>query len=104
VTFRVAPIDHREANEMLARSVPSDYCAGCAEKSRRLAAITDTVLRISQLVTEFPEIVELDINPLMVFEAGKGAWPWTCGWRSKTSSLSIESGVNSHEKLVRYLG
>jgi acyl-CoA synthetase (NDP forming) len=38
-----------------------------------MAAIADTVLRISQLVTEFPEIVELDINPLMVFEAGKGA-------------------------------
>jgi acyl-CoA synthetase (NDP forming) len=38
-----------------------------------MAAIADTVLRISQLVTEFPEIVELDINPLMVFETGKGA-------------------------------
>jgi acetyltransferase len=31
------------------------------------------LLRISQLVTDFPEIVELDINPLMVFDEGRGA-------------------------------
>jgi acyl-CoA synthetase (NDP forming) len=43
------------------------------EKPADMAAIADTVLRISQLVTEYPEIVEMDINPLMVFEAGKGA-------------------------------
>jgi len=33
----------------------------------------DTLLRISQLVTDFPNIVELDINPLMVYEEGRGA-------------------------------
>ena len=33
----------------------------------------DALMRISQLVTEFPEIVELDINPLIVFEEGHGA-------------------------------
>jgi acyl-CoA synthetase (NDP forming) len=36
-------------------------------------AIIETLLRISQLVTDFPEIVELDINPLMVYEQGRGA-------------------------------
>jgi len=42
------------------------------EKSSDMDAIADTIVRISQLVTDFPEVVELDINPLMVFEAGKG--------------------------------
>jgi acetyltransferase len=42
------------------------------EKQADLAAIADTIVRISQLVSDFPEIVELDINPLMVFEAGRG--------------------------------
>jgi acetyltransferase len=35
--------------------------------------MADALLRISQLVTDFPEILELDINPLMVFEEGRGA-------------------------------
>jgi acyl-CoA synthetase (NDP forming) len=33
----------------------------------------DTILRISQLVMDFPEIAELDINPMLVREKGKGA-------------------------------
>jgi len=36
-------------------------------------AIVDTILRISQLVMDFPEIAELDINPLLVREKDKGA-------------------------------
>jgi acetyltransferase len=28
---------------------------------------------VGQLVTDFPEIVELDINPLIVYEKGRGA-------------------------------
>jgi acetyltransferase len=36
-------------------------------------AIVDTLLRVSQLVTDFPEIAEMDINPLIVFEQGRGA-------------------------------
>jgi len=31
-----------------------------------------TLDRVSQLVTDFPEIVEMDINPLLVFPAGQG--------------------------------
>jgi len=35
-------------------------------------AIEDCLKRLSQLVTDFEEIKELDINPLRVFEKGKG--------------------------------
>jgi acyl-CoA synthetase (NDP forming) len=34
--------------------------------------IVDSLVRLSQLVTDFPEITELDINPLMVYAEGKG--------------------------------
>jgi len=37
-----------------------------------IKALADTLLKVSQLVTDFPEIVEMDINPLIVFEEGKG--------------------------------
>ena len=43
------------------------------DKPSDLPAIVETVQRVSQLVTDFPEIVEMDINPLMVLEAGRGA-------------------------------
>ena len=38
-----------------------------------VAAISDTIQRVAQLVTDFPEIAELDINPLLVREQGQGA-------------------------------
>src|SRR6476620_10523592 len=36
-------------------------------------ALVDCLLRLSQLVTDFPEIEEFDMNPLLVLEEGKGA-------------------------------
>jgi acetyl coenzyme A synthetase (ADP forming)-like protein len=74
VTFRVAPFSRHEAEQMLeeirARAL-LDGVRGAPPVDK--AAIVDTLLRIGQLVTDFPEIVELDINPLMVFEQGQGA-------------------------------
>jgi acetyltransferase len=73
VTFRVAPIDRRNATEMLGEIRAYRLLRGVrGEKPSDQAAIVDTLLRISQLVSDFPEIVELDINPLMVFEQGRG--------------------------------
>lgn len=73
VTFRVAPIDRRNATEMLDEIRSYRLLRGVrGEKPSDRVAIVDTLLRVSQLVTDFPEIVELDINPLMVFEQGRG--------------------------------
>jgi len=36
-------------------------------------AIIECVLRLAKLLTDFPEIKEMDINPLLVLEEGKGA-------------------------------
>jgi acetyl coenzyme A synthetase (ADP forming)-like protein len=73
VTFRVAPIDRREAREMITEIRAYNLLRGVrGEKSGDLEAVADTLVRMSQLVTDFPEIVELDINPLMVFEVGRG--------------------------------
>jgi hypothetical protein len=33
----------------------------------------ESLERLSQMVLDFPELKELDINPFMVFEEGKGA-------------------------------
>jgi acyl-CoA synthetase (NDP forming) len=73
VTFRVAPIDRRQAREMLSEIRAYKLLRGVrGEKPADMEAIADILVRIAQLVSHFPEIVELDINPLLVFEAGKG--------------------------------
>ena len=73
VTFRVAPIDRREAREMLPRSARSTCCAACAAKNRPTWKVWPTRSFASRSSSPtFLEIVELDINPLMVFAAGQG--------------------------------
>jgi acyl-CoA synthetase (NDP forming) len=38
-----------------------------------IAAAAECLLRLSQLVTDWPEIKEIDVNPLVVYEEGEGA-------------------------------
>jgi acetyltransferase len=74
VTFRIAPVSRQEATAMIDEIRSYHLLRGVrGEKPSDLRAIIDTILRISQLVTDFPEIVEMDINPLTVYEAGRGA-------------------------------
>jgi acetyltransferase len=73
VTFRVSPVDRREAREMLGEIRAYNLLRGVrGEKPSDLEAIADTIVRVSQLVSDFPDIVELDINPLLVFPSGQG--------------------------------
>lgn len=73
VSFRIAPITSREASEMIngIRSVALLKGAR-GEKPADIESIKDSLLRLSQMVTEFPMIRELDINPLKVFSVDQG--------------------------------
>jgi acetyltransferase len=74
VTFRVAPFSCQEAEEMLMQIRAHALLDGVrGQPPMDKTAIVDTLLRISQLVQDFPEIIELDINPLMVYHQGEGA-------------------------------
>jgi 4-hydroxybutyryl-CoA synthetase (ADP-forming) len=74
VVFRVAPIDGSEAMNMVESIKTIKLLKGVrGEKPSDLKAIADSLQRLSQLVTDFPEIKEFDINPLLVLEEGKGA-------------------------------
>lgn len=75
VSFRIAPISHREAEEMIAEIRSYNLLKGVrGQKPADMEAMVDTLLRVSQLVTDFPEVVEMDINPLMVLDSGQGAY------------------------------
>ena len=74
VTFRIAPLAELEAREMISEIRSYHLLQGVrGERPADIDAIVDCILRISQLVSDFPEIVEMDINPLLVREAGAGA-------------------------------
>ncbi|NNJ09231.1 CoA-binding protein [Chloroflexales bacterium ZM16-3] len=74
IAFRLAPISEREVSEQLREIRTYPLLRGVrGEPPADIAVIEETVLRISQLVTDFPEIVEMDINPLVVHNQGEGA-------------------------------
>ncbi|NJL92216.1 MAG: CoA-binding protein [Anaerolineae bacterium] len=73
VTFRVAPFGRRDAEDMLTEIRGRSLLEGVrGEPPIDKAAVVETLLQMSQLVTDFPEIVEMDINPLVAYEAGQG--------------------------------
>jgi 4-hydroxybutyryl-CoA synthetase (ADP-forming) len=74
VIFRLAPVGQEEAKRMVDSIKTVKLLKGVrGEKPSDLQSIIDNLQRLSQLVTEFPEIEEFDMNPLLVFEEGKGA-------------------------------
>jgi acetate---CoA ligase (ADP-forming) len=74
VTFRLAPITRAEAAEQVRSIRTYALLQGVrGEAPADIAAAEEIILRVSQLVTEFPEIVEMDINPLVLHNQGEGA-------------------------------
>ena len=71
VTFHLAPITAQEALEMLRNTKSYALLEGARGRARvDIDAIANCLQRLSQLVTDFPQIKEMDINPLIVGEVG----------------------------------
>jgi len=71
VAFRVAPLTREDAEEMIAEVKGSRLLPGIrGEKPSDVEAVVDSLLRLSQLLQDFPAIAEVDINPLVVLEKG----------------------------------
>jgi 4-hydroxybutyrate---CoA ligase (ADP-forming) len=74
VVFRIAPITGQDATEMIESIKTINLLKGArGEKPSDLKALKENLQKLSQLVTDFPEIEEFDMNPLLVFEEGSGA-------------------------------
>lgn len=71
VSFRVAPITQKEALEMIAEIKGYQVLKGIrGKKPYDIDAISDILIKVSEMV-EKENILELDINPLIVY--GQGA-------------------------------
>ena len=74
VTFRIAPLTDVDAEEMIKSVKAYKLLEGArGTKPAQMEQIQETLLRLSQLVTDFKFIDELDINPLLISEkTGEG--------------------------------
>jgi len=71
VAFRVCPIDAVDADEMIREIRGHSVLAGArGGPAVDLAAIRDAMLKLSQLLLDRPEIVEIDLNPVKIKTTG----------------------------------
>jgi 4-hydroxybutyryl-CoA synthetase (ADP-forming) len=73
VTFKLAPVTDKEADDMISSIKMKKILEGVrGEKPSDKAKLSECIQRLSRLVTDFKEIKELDMNPVLVMENGKG--------------------------------
>ncbi|MFI0462534.1 acetate--CoA ligase family protein [Saccharopolyspora sp. 5N102] len=74
VTFRLAPLSAEQARSMLDDIAAADVLRGARGSEPVDAdALADVLRRVSDLVHDFPEIAELDLNPVFATAAGATA-------------------------------
>ena len=73
VTFRLAPMTNIEADDMISSIKTKKILEGVrGEKPSDIKKLSECIQRLSQLVSDFNEIKELDMNPVLVMEKNKG--------------------------------
>ena len=65
--FRIAPVNEADAYEMLTELTSWKLLLGLRGKAQSdIDALASTIAKVSQLVTDCPQISELDLNPVLV--------------------------------------
>jgi acetyl coenzyme A synthetase (ADP forming)-like protein len=74
ITFRMAPVSETEAAAMLDSIAAAEVLRGVrGGKGVDRAALADIISKVSKLVTDFPEINEVDLNPIFATDTGASA-------------------------------
>jgi len=73
VTFRLAPFTNQYTIDMISSIKTKKLLEGVrGEKPSDVEKLSECIQRLSQLVTDFREIKELDMNPVLVMQKGEG--------------------------------
>ena len=73
VRFRVAPLTDHDADELMREIRGYPLLQGYrGQPAADVEALRDLLLRVSRLADEVPEIIELDLNPVLALPAGHG--------------------------------
>ena len=71
VSFRIIPLEERDAEEMITEIKGYEILKGArGESPKDIKAIREVLMKVSKLTMENPEIKEIDLNPVFVFEKG----------------------------------
>ena len=71
ISFRILPIEERDAEGMITEIKGYEILKGIrGEPLRDIRAIEEVLMKVSKLTMENPEIKEIDLNPIFVFEKG----------------------------------
>jgi acetyltransferase len=72
-SIRLAPVTKNEAMDMLKQLQAYPVLQGARGKMKAdMDAFSDVICRVSQLLTRAQDIAEIDLNPVIVHEKGKG--------------------------------
>ncbi len=73
VAFRVLPISRGDALEMIQETRSSTLLGRFrGQGAADVPALVDAMMAVSALATDFPQMVEMDVNPLILYERGRG--------------------------------
>ena len=79
VAFRVAPLTYADAEEMLKDTKAYQLLNGYRGGQRYdMQAIIHNLLKLSEIAVDFPQIQEIEVNPLLVLPEGQGALALDC--------------------------
>ncbi|MEA3293916.1 MAG: acetate--CoA ligase family protein [Euryarchaeota archaeon] len=71
VSFRVTPIDRKTARDMILEIKASSILQGArGQEPADIDAIINVITGLSDMLRKNPDIIELDINPLIVYSHG----------------------------------
>lgn len=71
VCFRLIPISRQDAESMIVSTKSAPLLTGYRGQSRKdITAVADILWRVSELIKTHPEIIQLDLNPVIVHEKG----------------------------------
>jgi acetyltransferase len=74
VSFKVAPLTDEDIDQMIDSTLAGKLLKGYRGSAKSdIAAVKETIARLSQLSLDNPEISEIEINPLIVYPEGQGA-------------------------------
>jgi acetate---CoA ligase (ADP-forming) len=74
IAFRITPLSREDAHEMIRETKTFPLLRGVrGEAEADIESIEHSLMILSQIAADFPQIIEADINPLLVKKRGEGA-------------------------------